>query len=106
MGLLSIFSKGDAEVQRLPTGSLTVDRFGKLVTTTVSSSYPPELLNAVACEVLLLFREARAAQLPFSEFNLQFASLQITARELRGGAIIYLSLKDQYTSPPVNHSPL
>ena len=94
MGLLKLFSKGgSAAVQKLPSGSLTVDRHGKTVTTTVTSSYPEELLNIIAGEVLRLFREARAAQMPFSELNIHFASLQITARELRGGAIIFLTPK-------------
>jgi hypothetical protein len=90
MGLLNLFSTADAEVHRLPTGSMTVDRHGNVVTTTISSAYP---------EVLLLFRESRAAQFPISEFNLQFASLHITAREMRGGAIIFLSVKTPFTTP-------
>jgi hypothetical protein len=49
--------------------------------------------------VLRLFRESRAAQFPISEFNLQFASLHITAREMRGGAIIFLSVKTPFTTP-------
>src|SRR4029077_2792000 len=84
MGLLNLFSTTVSAVQKLPSGSLTVDCHGKTVTTTVSSSYPEELLDDIAGEVLQLLREARAAQLPFSEVNIHFASLQITARELRG----------------------
>lgn len=99
MGLLNLFSTADAEVHRLPTGSMTVDRHGNVVTTTISSGYPEELLQTVADEVLLLFRESRAAQFPISEFNLQFASLHITAREMRGGAIIFLSVKTPFTTP-------
>ena len=40
--------------------------------------------------MLELFREARAAQMPLAEVSLHFGSLRITARELRGGAIIFL----------------
>jgi hypothetical protein len=58
-------------------------------------------LRDIAAEVLLLFREARAAQMPLSELNLDFASLQITAREMRGGAFVFLSPKTPLrTSPP------
>lgn len=98
MGLMRLFSRSSAAVQRLPSGSLTVDRRGQIVSSTVSSAYPTELLREVGNEVLLLFREARAAQLAFTELGLHFASLQITARELRGGAIIFLSPKT-YVSP-------
>lgn len=91
MGLLNLFSKTRAAVHRLPTGSITVDRNGEIVTTTVSSACPPQLLQNITQEVLTLFREARAKHLPLAELNLHFASLQITAREMRGGAIIFLS---------------
>jgi len=105
MGFLKIFSKprgsGAAGVQRLPSGSVTVDRHGHMVTTTVSSTYPQNLLLEIARDVLRLFREAHAAQLPVTELHIHFASLQITAREMRGGAIIFLSPLVQFTSPPL-----
>src|SRR5262249_36619045 len=56
-----------------------------------SSSYPEDILHDVADEVLRLFEEARKAQLPVNEFRIHFASLHITARDARGGAIIFLS---------------
>jgi hypothetical protein len=93
MGFLKLFSKPDADVQRLPSGSMTVDRHGAIVMATVSSTYPAELLGEIAREVLALFREGHAAQMPLAELNVHFASLQITARELRGGAIIFLTPK-------------
>ena len=90
MGFLKRFFRSRAAVQQLPTGSLTVDRNGQVVTTTVSSAYPKALLREIGREVLLLFREARASQMPLAEVSLHYASLRITARELRGGAIIFL----------------
>ena len=99
MGLLNLFSKSRATVHRLPTGSITVDRNGEVVTTTISSTYPAVLLQNITQEVLTLFRQAREKQLPLAELNLHFASLQITAREMRGGAIIFLSPKTAATTP-------
>jgi len=90
MGFLKRFFRARAAVQQLPTGSLTVDRDGQVVTSTVSSTYPKPLLRDIGHEVLALFREARDAQMPLAEISLHFASLRITARELRGGAIIFL----------------
>jgi hypothetical protein len=98
MGLLNFFSKSGAAVQKLPAGTFSVDRDGNIVTKTVASSYPTELLEEIAREVMILFREARTAQMPMVEFNLHFASLLITARELRGGAIVFLSPKTTSTS--------
>jgi hypothetical protein len=96
MGLLKIFSRPSPGVQRLPRGSLTVDRHGHVVATTISSTCPAALVQAVGTCVLRLFQEARKAQMPVAELNLHFASLQITAREMRGGAVIFLKPKDPF----------
>jgi hypothetical protein len=94
MGLLKkIFRKifGDsAKIQQLPAGSVTVDRDGSIVTSTVSSAFPQNTLREIGHDVLEMFREARAAHMPLAEVSLHFGSLRITARELRGGAIIFL----------------
>ena len=100
MGLLNLFSKPSAAVQRLPRGSLTVDRHGQVVATTISSTCPPAVVQAIGVQVLRLFQEAREAQIPLAELNLHFASLQITAREMRGGAVIFLKPKDPFNLMP------
>ncbi len=61
-----------------------------IVTSTVSSAYSKSLLGEIGSEVLVLFREARDAQMPLAEVSIHYGSLLITARELRGGAIIFL----------------
>ena len=91
MGFLTKFFRGHAAVQQLPAGSLTVNRDGKVVTSTIASGYPQGLLRDIVRDVLLLFRQAREAQMPLAEFSIHFASLRITAREMRGGAVIFLS---------------
>ncbi len=90
MGLLKKLFRRPAAVQELPSGSLTVDRNGNTITSTISSAYPPQLLREIARDVLRLFSDARDAQMPMAEISIHFASLRITARELRGGAIIFL----------------
>ena len=97
MGLLNLFSKPRPVLRRLPSGSLTIDRAGTIVASTVASSYPEEVLHEIAQEVLGLFREARSAQLPLTEFKINFATFQITAREARGGAVIFLSPSAPFT---------
>jgi len=47
-----------------------------------------------------LFRQARKAQLPLAEMTIHFSSLKITARELRGGAIIFLAPKHTFNAVP------
>ena len=98
MGFLKFFSRTRAVVQHLPSGSMTVDREGNVVSTTVASGFPPAVLHEIASEVLRMFEEARAAQMPLAEFKIHFASLRITAREMRGGAIVFFSAKTQFTS--------
>jgi hypothetical protein len=93
MGILSLFSKPSPAITTLPSGSVTLDRNGRILASTVSSSCPDEVLEEVAAQVLRLFNEARRAQMPLSELVFNFASLQITARELRGGALIFLKPK-------------
>jgi hypothetical protein len=90
MGFLKKIFRRAATVQELPSGSLTVDRNGNTITSTISSAYPSSLLKEIARDVLKLFHEARDAQMPLAEVSLHFASLRVTARELRGGAIIFL----------------
>ncbi len=95
MGILNkitfgLFRGSTANIQELPTGSVTVDRHGNIVTSTVSSAFPKKVLHSIGHDVLELFNEARASQMPLAEVTLHFGSLRITARELRGGAIIFL----------------
>jgi hypothetical protein len=107
MGFLSkLFGFSRPVVRSLPSGSITVSRKGEIVTSTVSSAYPRALLMEIAREVLRQFHEAREAQLALSELTLQFASFRITAREIRGGAIIFLSPQNVFeTSPPIKKNP-
>jgi hypothetical protein len=91
MGMLSLFSKPAPTLLSLPSGSFTLDREGSMLVSTLPSSYPAELLAAIGREVLEAFRDASAAQLPLSGLVINYPSLKITARELRGGALIFLS---------------
>jgi hypothetical protein len=89
MGFLKNIFNSPAGVTQLPSGTITVDRAGKIVSSTVTTAYPAHLLHTVGGEVLSLLNAAREAQMPLAEVSIHFASLRITARELRGGAIIF-----------------
>jgi hypothetical protein len=94
MGLLDIFSKQPQETHhlvRLPSGTVTVDAQGNIITSTLPRSFPEDLVHEIAAHVLELFRGAKTAQSPLTEMVIQFASLKITAREQRGGALIFLA---------------
>jgi hypothetical protein len=91
MGLLTLFSRTTPALVRLPSGSFTVDREGSVLIGTLPSSFPVALVRDIAQQVLETFRDASEAQLPLSEVVINYPTLRIRARELRGGAIIYLS---------------
>ncbi|MGD0260282.1 MAG: hypothetical protein ABSD29_10720 [Verrucomicrobiota bacterium] len=93
MGLLNLFAKSAPTLLRLPSGSFTVDRGGCVLMGTLPSSFPSDLVQDIARQVRAAFGEAAAAQLPLAELTIHYPSLKITARELRGGAIVFLSPK-------------
>ena len=93
MGLLSLFAKSAPTLVRLPSGSFTVDREGCVLMGTLPSSFPVSLVKDIARQVLGAFGEAADAQLPLAELVINYPSLKICARELRGGAIVFLSPK-------------
>jgi len=92
MGLLSIFSRnGHRELMRLPAGSFTTDSNGNVLTCTLPRSFSPARIEKIAREVLAAFRAAEAAEMSVSELIVDYPTLKLTARELKGGAIIFLS---------------
>lgn len=93
MGLMQLFARPAPPLTRLPSGCFTVDRAGRVLVCTILSSFPTANVQQIGRRVLETFREAQAAQLPLSELVIHYASLTITARELRGGAIVFLSPK-------------
>lgn len=98
MGLLNLFSSKPAPaLTSLPTGSFTLDRDGEIIVSTVSSSFPALTVKDIGRRVLDTFREAQEAHLPLAELVIHFGGFKIVARELRGGAIVYLSPKNIIT---------
>ena len=75
---------------RLPSGSFTLDREGRVMTSTLPQSFPASQMKEIGARVLASFRAAKKAQMPLSEIIIHYAALKVLARELRGGAIIFL----------------
>ncbi len=50
-------------------------------------------MGEISSTVLGVFDEAKKAALPLSELIVRYGGFKITARELRGGAIIFLKPK-------------
>jgi hypothetical protein len=92
MGFLKqIFKPAPARLARLPCGSFTVDRQGRVVTYTLPQSFPMARMQEIGRHVLAYFRSAQHAQMPVRELIVQYRALRLAARELRGGAIVFLA---------------
>ena len=91
MDLLKLFTRKPAKLTRLPAGCFTVDTVGNIIASTLPQTFSSSLKLAIAAQVLATFRDARLAQLPPAELVVRYAALKLTARELNGGAIIFLS---------------
>jgi len=91
MDFLKLFGKPVSAPSRLPSGSFTVDRDGEVLVSTLPQSFPATVMREIGRHVAQTFREAQAAQLPLSEVIVHYASLKLTARDLRGGAIVFLA---------------
>ena len=99
MGRVNKTSAG-SELRRLPTGSFTVDAQGQVVSSTVPQAVPAALVQEIGQCVVAVFKGARKANLAFTEMVAQYAAFKITAREMRGGAIIFLSpIAPRWVSP-------
>lgn len=91
MGLLRLFSSKSEAPTRPPTGSFTVDRDGNVLTSTLPQTLAKGLVREITSVVLQTFKSARQVQLPLYEITVRYSNIKLSAREMRGGAIIYLS---------------
>jgi hypothetical protein len=92
MGLLNnIFSRNATPpLGVLPSGSFTIDREGRILTSTLGRTFPAATIQEIGEQVIEAFRASHQAQLPLGEITVHFAALKLHARELRGGAIIFM----------------
>jgi hypothetical protein len=92
MGLLNHFIKpAESRLTRLPSGSFTVDSEGRIITYTLPQSFPRACMHDIGRTVLSYFRGANQAEMRVRELVVNYPALKLSARELRGGAIIFLA---------------
>ena len=99
MGILNFFAKPAAALMPLPRGSFTVDREGHVLASTLPQSFPTEFAEEIALDVLAAFKEAHEARIVLRELVIRYTNLKLTARELRGGAIVFL-VPQTFSSTP------
>ncbi len=93
MGLLKkLFRRRHgARLHKLPSGAFALDRHGRVVVSTLPQGFSEAQMREIGARVLEFFRGAQHAQMPLQELNIYYPSLKVTARNLRGGALIFLS---------------
>ena len=97
--------------ERLPNGAFTLDRSGTLVGSTLPSSFPNIAVMEIGRVVLESFARAQTANLPLNDLYIHYSGLTITAREMRGGALIFLNpatlnLARNLTTPAMHYKSL
>jgi hypothetical protein len=93
MGVLKPFSRTQKPLrpERLPSGCFSVHRGGEIVSSTLPSGYSGYILREIGRVVLAAFHRAQTANMPLTDLYIHFSGLTITARELRGGALVFLN---------------
>ncbi len=92
MGLLSFLQQRTTlNLVRLPSGSFTVDSNGEILVSTLPGFFPKTWAKEIGRHVLASFRAAQEAELPLAELVAEFSAFKLTARALRGGAIVFLA---------------
>jgi hypothetical protein len=79
-----------ATIPRTPKGAFTVDSSGQVVMTTLPAAMAARVQGPLCEAIISAFRDAHRAQLALTELTFNFQGLRVTARELRGGAIVFL----------------
>lgn len=93
MGVLKPFTREHkpARVDRLPSGCFSLHRGGDLAASTLPADFPEEKILEIGKVVLELFRSAQASNLVLTDLHIRYSGLMISARDLRGGALIFLT---------------
>ena len=75
---------------KIPSGTFSLDHEGRIISSTLPQSFPASEMRKIGDRVLAFFRNAQNAQMPLQELNVYYPTLRVTARNLRGGALIFL----------------
>jgi hypothetical protein len=103
--------KKHCAVERLPNGCFALHRGGELAGSTLPCSFAQEKMAEIGRIVIDTFRRAHEASLLLTDLHFHFSGLQISARDLRGGALIFLtpatlSLPQRLDTPSMHYKSL
>lgn len=93
MGILKPFIREQKlpSMELLPSGCFSLHRGGQLAASTLPSNFSHEKIRKIGKVVLDTFRTAQEANLLLTDLHIHYSGLTISAREMRGGALVFLS---------------
>ncbi|MGB9602043.1 MAG: hypothetical protein ACP5MG_08390 [Verrucomicrobiia bacterium] len=91
MGLIKRKPSMETITWEIKAGSFNVDANGKILSSTLPSSVPEDVIKKITEGILGYFYGANKIGLFNDEVNISFPTLKIFARKMRGGALIRIS---------------
>jgi hypothetical protein len=93
MGVLKPFVRTTIPIEagRMPSGCFAVHREGGIICSTLPHWFSPAAAEEIGRSVLAAFRIASETNVTLAELSIRYTGLTISARDLRGGALIFLS---------------
>ncbi len=74
----------------MPSGCFAVHREGGIICSTLPHWFPPATAEEIGRSVIAAFRIASETNVTLAELSIRYTGLTINARDLRGGALIFL----------------
>jgi hypothetical protein len=90
MDCMKMFRRKMGGLSKLPSGAFALDHSGRIVVSTLPQTFPESQMRDIGQRVLTFFKGAQHAQMPLQEVNVYYPNLKVTARSLRGGALVFL----------------
>lgn len=81
----------ETDLIRLPSGTFTLDRNGVVVSSTLPQSFPQKHVHEIARCVMNCLKRAKQGRIPITEVHLHFSTLKITAKEMKGSAVVFVT---------------
>jgi len=92
MGVLKPFVRTTIPVEagRMPSGCFAVHREGEIICSTLPHWFPAKTAIEIGRVVIAAFRISGETNVTLNEFFIRYSGLTILARDLRGGALVFL----------------
>ena len=107
MGVLKPFVRTTVPIEtgRMPSGCFAVHREGGIICSTLPHWFPAQSAEEIGAAVLTAFRIAGDTNVMLNELSIRYSGLSIIARDLRGGALIFLTPNEAHfarKTPPTH----